>query len=481
VRLTIFSRIVIGYLAIFLLVMGINVYAFIQIGRFNKASQSSLNINNRINDFIDKMKDAILAQVRYEGKFAVTRDDPLSQQFLHRKLDSDRYLQEAFSIIDSSAMKHSLIRTEVAYQRYQTLVDQEGRFLREGRRYSQEDYKQQKEKAVAEIVEGLEKLRYLSQKNTNNKIRKMREIGADARRLALGMTGALLLLGIFVFLSINRSITHPISIMKQKTREIAQGIFECNLQLSSPRELEELAGALNSMCNELKDLDEMKADFFATISHELRTPLTSIKEGTNLLLEGVGGEVTEKQRRILKIIAEESSRLICLVNDFLDLSKMEAGMMDFHFGEGEITPLIRQAVLEIEPLAMAKHISFQIDNSHDLPKIKMDKERILQVLRNLIGNAVKFTPHGGRVQVSSRFIDGNLEILTQDTGPGIPRERLSAIFEKFHRAPPGGSNQIKGSGLGLAIVKRIIAAHGGRVWAESELGQGSSFIFLLPA
>jgi two-component system sensor histidine kinase GlrK len=479
--LTIFSRIVIGYLAIFLLVMGINVYAFIQIGQFNKTSQSSLNINNRINDFIDKMKDAILAQVRYERKFVVTRDDALSQQFLHRKLDFDRYLQETFSIIDSSAMKHSLIRTEGAYQRYQTLVDQEGRFLRGGGRYSQEEYKQQKEKVVAEIVEGLEKLSYLSQKNAHNKIKKMREAGADARRLALGMTGALLLLGIFVFLSINRSITHPISVIKQKTREIGRGIFESDLQLSSPRELEELAGALNSMCNELKDLDEMKADFFSTVSHELRTPLTSIKEGTNLLLDGVGGEVTEKQRRILTIIGGESNRLISLVNDFLDLSKMEAGMMEFHFGEGEIAPLIKQAVLEIEPLAMAKSIGLQIENSHDLAKIRMDKERILQVMRNLIGNAVKFTPEGGQVKVCSRFVHGNLEVSTQDTGPGIPQERLATIFEKFHQMPSKASIPMKGSGLGLAIVRHIITAHSGQVWAESEFGQGSTFIFSLPA
>ena len=480
-RLTIFSRIVIGYLAIFLLVMGINVYAFIQIGQFNKASQSSLNINNRINDFIDKMKDAILAQVRYERKFVVTRDDALSQQFLHRKLDFDRYLQEAFSIIDSSAMKHSLIRTEGAYQRYQTLVDQEGRFLREGGRYSQEEFKQQKEKVVAEIVEGLEKLRYLSQKNAHNKIRRMREAGADARRLALGMTGALLLLGIFVFLSINRSITHPISVMKQKTREIGRGIFESDLQLSSPRELEELAGALNSMCNKLKDLDEMKADFFSTVSHELRTPLTSIKEGTNLLLDGVGGEVTAKQRRILTIIGGESNRLISLVNDFLDLSKMEAGMMVFHFGEGEIAPLIKQAVLEIEPLAMAKSIGLKIENSHGLPEIRMDKERILQVMRNLIGNAVKFTPEGGQVKVSSRFVHGNLEVSTRDTGPGIPQERLATIFEKFRQVPSKASIPMKGSGLGLAIVRHIITAHGGQVWAESEFGKGSTFIFSLPA
>jgi two-component system, NtrC family, sensor histidine kinase GlrK len=479
--LSIFSRIVIGYLVIFLLVVGINIYAFVQIGHFHKASQSALTTHNHVIDFIEKMKDAILAQVRCDRAFVATRDDTLYRQFLLFKLDFDEYLHQALSAANLPAMRDSLIRIRESHERYQSLVGQEVKYVKEGTRYSRGTYRQQKEKAVGETVEALEKLRYQSQKNTNSTIKRMGEAGAKTRRWTMGITAALLLLGVGMFLLINRSIIHPISIMKQKTREIARGIFRSDLQLSSPQELEELAGALNSMCKELRNLDEMKADFFSTISHELRTPLTSIKEGTNLLLDGAGGEVTDKQTRILRIIAEESNRLISLVNNSLDLSKMEAGMMEFHFDEADIVPLIKQAVREVEPLAMAKNVGLQIENSHDLPTIRMDQERILQVLRNLIGNAIKFTPHGGQVKIASRVVEGKVEVLTQDTGPGIPEEMLSTIFEKFHRAPSGDFSRHQGTGLGLAIVKEIIGAHGGKVWAESDLGRGSSLIFLLPA
>jgi two-component system sensor histidine kinase GlrK len=225
----------------------------------------------------------------------------------------------------------------------------------------------------------------------------------------------------------------------------------------------------------------MKSDFFSSMSHELRTPLSSIKEGINLLQEGVGGVTTDKQNRLLAILTAESNRLINLVNSLLDLSKMEAGMMTYAFQEGRLGPLIERVIVEMAPLVEAKKISLEAKMGPELPLVKMDGERILQALRNLIGNAVKFTQKGGQVTVSIRLANSEIEVSVADTGPGIPKENLALIFEKFHQVPLKDSGKMKGTGLGLAIVKHIITAHGGRVWAESQLGQGSTFIFLLPA
>src|SRR5437773_4999109 len=152
------------------------------------------------------------------------------------------------------------------------------------------------------------------------------------------------------------------------------------------------------MCQKLNELDKMKADCFASKSHEVRTPLTSMKEGTDLLLVGVGGAVTDKQRKLLTIVAEDSNRLIALVNSLLDLSKMEAGMMNYSFEESSLGPLINKAVMEITPLVEAKGIRLETEIAQELPSVKLDRERVLQVLRNLIGNAVKFTPKAGRVR-----------------------------------------------------------------------------------
>jgi two-component system sensor histidine kinase GlrK len=279
---------------------------------------------------------------------------------------------------------------------------------------------------------------------------------------------------------IARSITRPIAILKNKTREIAKGRFEGDLRLSSPPEIGELAASFNLMCRRLSELDKMKTDFFASMSHELRTPLTSIKEGTGLLLEGVGGATTEKQRKLLTILAEESNRLIGLVNSLLDFSKMEAGMMTYSFEKASLAPLIKKAVGEITPLVEAKGIQLETEVADVLPTVKLDRERILQALRNLIGNAIKFTPKAGRVKVSARPVNGKVEVSVRDTGPGIAAENLKTIFDKFQQGNSAGAFSANGTGLGLAIAKHIIISHGGEIWVENQLDQGSTFIFVLP-
>jgi two-component system sensor histidine kinase GlrK len=216
------------------------------------------------------------------------------------------------------------------------------------------------------------------------------------------------------------------------------------------------------------------------MSHELRTPLTSIKEGTGLLLDGVGGETTDKQRKLLTILAEESNRLIGVVSALLDLSKLEAGMLNYEFETVNLDPLIRRAVAEIAPLVEAKQITVETAIDAPLPPARLDPERMLQVLRNLLGNAVKFTPKGGQVTVAASPVDGKLQVSVQDSGPGIPPESLTAIFEKFHQGNHKRAHTRPGTGLGLAIAKNIITSHGGEIWAESQLGRGSKFFFVIP-
>jgi two-component system sensor histidine kinase GlrK len=297
-----------------------------------------------------------------------------------------------------------------------------------------------------------------------------------ATLISLGCLLAIVLLSLWI----TKSITRPVALLKQKTREVAEGNFAGKLMIRSPPEIGELAAAIESMCAQLHEIDRMKADFFASMSHELRTPLTSIKEGTGLLLEGVGGNITDKQRKLLGILAEESNRLISVVNSLLDLSKMEAGMMTYEFESAQIDPLIKRAVAEITPLVEAKEIALESAINGSLPPVRIDAERILQVIRNLLGNAVKFTPHGGSVRVSAQAAEGRVEVSVKDSGPGIPAENLTSIFEKFNQGNRQNSHARQGTGLGLTIAKTIITSHNGKIWAESEPGRGSTFIFSLP-
>ncbi len=352
--------------------------------------------------------------------------------------------------------------------------------MRAGKPYQWAQFKQDKDALIDSMLGSFERLRVNQQQLTYAKVTDLATAADQAREVSTLISVACLLAIVLLSLWITKSITRPIALLKHKTREIADGNFEGKLLVRSPPEIGELAAAINSMCEKLHELDRLKADFFASMSHELRTPLTSIKEGTGLLLDGVGGETTDKQRKLLGILAEESNRLINVVNSLLDLSKMEAGMMIYDFEVTHLEPLIKRALAEIAPLVEAKKIRLESAVDGALRPVRVDSERILQVLRNLLGNAVKFTPNGGLVRIAAKPANGKLEISVKDSGPGIPAESLTSIFEKFNQGNRQTPYARQGTGLGLAIAKTIITSHGGKIWAESEPGNGSTFIFVLP-
>ncbi|MEI9477641.1 MAG: HAMP domain-containing sensor histidine kinase [Deltaproteobacteria bacterium] len=482
--MTIFSRLVFGYLTIFVLVIILSFYTIVRMGEFSEVTYSVLMSNNRMIDFTGKLTDTVLSQIRYERKFVVTKDSAFYSQFMRLKSDFDQYAEQALSLARSSQVRRSLNSAKESYHTYQSLFDEEARHLKAGTRYPQQWYKEEKEKVVNGLIEELEKVKLYSQHNTDQEIERLYEAGTRARKIAMAMAGGFLVFSLVLSFLIQRSITRPIAIMKKKTREIAKGNFEDDLDLSSPPEVAELARAFNLMCSKLKQLDKMKSDFFSSMSHELRNPLSTIRMGIQLLSEKSEVTFTEKQKKLLTILSEESARVLELVNSMLDLSKMEAGMMTYHLEKNDLSPLIDQAIKEMQPLAEAKKINLSRTAMEALPILEMDGERILQALRNLIGNAVKFTPAGGRVTLSAQPTDGGVRgvrVSVADTGPGIPAESLSSIFDKYQQVTPNGSHPVKGTGLGLALVKEIIASHGGKVWAESKTGQGSTFIFILPA
>ena len=470
----------IGYFAIFSLVILVSAYAILRLHQLNTGTRHILNIDNRILDYQEKLADSTLSQLRYEKKYVLTKDVLLYEQFLSAKRDFTKFLSELLLIVDTPEKKDSLNKVKTHYQHFQALIDKEIENIRGTQSYSKRWSEQEIEKASDGVLEELKKLEGYARRDIQQRMKMLGESSASARKLVLTISAVAVVLVIVASFLITRSIAQPLTILMEKTKEISKGVFNDDLNIASPPEISELASAFNSMCGKLKMVDKMKSDFFSSMSHELRTPLTSIKEGINLLREGVGGTIPERQKRLLAILSEESKRLIDLVNSLLDLSKMEAGMMTYTFEPGTVTPLIERATTEMIPLIEARKITLTTKVDQKLPVIKIDREKILQVLRNLVGNAVKFTPEGGQVRVVARLVNRGVEVSVSDTGPGIKKENLTTIFEKFHQAPFKQSNPIKGTGLGLAIVKHVITAHGGRVWAESEPGRGSSLIFVLP-
>jgi len=229
----------------------------------------------------------------------------------------------------------------------------------------------------------------------------------------------------------------------------------------------------------LKESMELKSQFISTVSHELRTPLASVKEGITVVSDGVAGEINDEQRNFLEIAKRNVDRLAMLINDVLDFQKFEAGKMRLSMQENDINEIVGEVHKTMVSSAKKKGVDFSLKLEDNLPKARFDSDKIIQVLTNLVGNAIKFTPKQGQVSVSVQHKGEELVIRVNDTGMGIPKESIPKIFDRFYRVQRPGK-QIQGTGLGLAIVKKIVMMHGGRIEVESEVGQGTTFTVFLP-
>lgn len=244
------------------------------------------------------------------------------------------------------------------------------------------------------------------------------------------------------------------------------------------RDLMTALGHLRSAHEELKRLDQLKTNFLANVSHELRTPLTSIRSFAEILLQFPDEESVEREE-FLEIIASESDRLARLIEDVLDITKIESGHIEWNFSSVELPSLLSFCARTVAPLAEAKGLSLRLEVPSDLPPVHADRDRIAQVLNNLLNNALKFTDAGG-ITVAARNGGAHVLVYVQDTGPGVPEAEREEIFRKFHQVTEGLTTKPRGSGLGLAISAEIMASHNGRLWVEEAPGGGSVFQFTLP-
>jgi len=230
---------------------------------------------------------------------------------------------------------------------------------------------------------------------------------------------------------------------------------------------------------ELLKMDQLKSDFVSNVSHELRTPLTSIAGYTKLMVVEKLGSINEKQRQSLKIILEEGERLTRMINNVLDLSKLESGKIKFKLSKIDITEIAEQAIETMGAVAREKEIKIEL-NSAKIPQFKASQDLVKQVFFNLLNNALKFTPKEGSVKVDIKRLKKKVVVSVKDTGKGIPDEHIPKLFDKFFQVDSSMTREHGGSGLGLVIVKHIVDAHKGTIKAESEPGKGSTFVFTLP-
>jgi two-component system sensor histidine kinase/response regulator len=247
--------------------------------------------------------------------------------------------------------------------------------------------------------------------------------------------------------------------------------------------LKDFVSQLEKANQELRRVDHMKSEFVSIASHELRTPLATIKNAVQLVLKGKAGEVNETQGNFLSMAEKNIDRLIKILNNLLDLSRIEYGKIEMKSEELELKGIVEFILASLTPQANEKPLHLRMEVPEGLPLVYGDREKIEQVLMNLVGNAIKFTPEGGEISVSARptHDEGDMvAISVKDSGIGIPKDQLGKVFDKFYQVEGSLHRSLSGTGLGLSITKGLVEANEGRIWAESEVGKGSIFTFTLP-
>ncbi|MBZ0168219.1 Histidine kinase [Candidatus Methylomirabilis lanthanidiphila] len=249
------------------------------------------------------------------------------------------------------------------------------------------------------------------------------------------------------------------------------------------RELSEMNQALEASHRRLRELDRAKSDFLLNVSHELRTPLTAIKGSVDNMLDQITGPLSEPQQRYLLRVQANTDQLVRLINDLLDLARIEEGRVQLTPALFSVSGLVGEVLDALRPIATEKGLRLQLIGLEDPLIAYADGDKVTQILMNLIGNAIKFTPNGGQITVTARQVksaDERVEIAVTDTGEGIPTEDLPHIFDKFYQVQLGRQAKAKGTGLGLSIAKSLVELQGGCIWAKSQVGRGSAFVFTLP-
>jgi signal transduction histidine kinase/CheY-like chemotaxis protein len=301
-----------------------------------------------------------------------------------------------------------------------------------------------------------------------------------ASLLGLGLTCA-------VTVAIGYRILTPLRRLTNSADAIRRGTPEqADFAIATHDEIQDLSGAMSEMVHNLAEVNAAlreasrhKSEFLARMSHELRTPLNAVIGFSELLLERIAGDLTAKQEEYLRDIHTSGTHLLTLINEILDLSKIEAGRMELTFGTTNLTEVVESALTTLRPLIEQKRLDVSAALDPAAP-VRADKVRLKQILFNLLSNAAKFTPPEGKIRIEARRISDDLELTVVDTGPGIAPEDQPKLFREFTQLDATHEINQSGTGLGLVLVKRLVELHGGRVWVESAVGQGSRFSLRIP-
>jgi signal transduction histidine kinase len=400
---------------------------------------------------------------RLEGRYAILKDPAFLAIFRDRVRAAVGDLDRLEVLLATPAEQALLREARTCLQEYRQLLD--GGTLPAGHLHP-----------AMELEDILDRLYQASGAELRQRQAALEKLAARTRAIGGAALVSAILIGIGLGAFAVLRVARPLHRLRTATQAVAEREFSEPLRIAGPSEIRDLTGAFNRMAARLGEIDRLKDEFFTGISHDLRTPLAAIRWSADLLHTGSLGPLTPKQMRLAETIQSSSRRLLALVGQIVELGRLRAGRLQLDLRPTDLRGAVAQAIDEVRPLAERGQLRLEAQIPGNLPTVTADAERVQQIVVNLLANAVRFTPPGGRVVVSATMERGEMAIQVADTGVGIPADLVSKIFDPYEQAHRGRG----GSGVGLTVVRSLVEAQGGRVWAESEEGRGSRFTFTLP-
>lgn len=474
-KLTIYKKMMLGFGAIIVIMIIASTYILLKLNDVSNSAETTLTANVKAVDLAKQLQDILHEENVDAQKYLISHDETYFSLFIASSQRFDSYLDLLLQAQTDEALR-TLIKN--MHRTHETFVA--GVQNVRNSQNSKDNFEQNKLKvgSVETLNRSLDHLININRGSIENAMSRMKTTTTRSAQIALLLIIGTVLVAVSAAFIIARTITRPIDDLIRGTQQIARGNFK-QVQVSSNDEIALLVKAVNDMSNKIRDINELRTHMMQQIAHELQTPLQVMLSAHDILKHQCSRLLTDEQIQMLDSIRRGIIKLSSFSRQYLDLAKIDSGMMKYHMVWADLLQIVEPLVKEAKLIAEPKHIDIEMF-SLPAPKVRVDSKKFSIVVSNLLSNAVKYTKNNGKISVNVGPCTLGAQVKIQDSGIGISQEELPKIFTKFYQAGNTGRIKSGGTGVGLALVKAFVEGHGGRVYAESTVDRGSTFTVELP-
>ncbi|MBW1851554.1 MAG: HAMP domain-containing protein [Deltaproteobacteria bacterium] len=467
-KLTIYKKIMLAFCAIITIMVIASVYVLLELNTVSDAAKITLTSNVQSIDLAKQLQTIMYDESGYAQKYLISRDETYFSLFFETSQRVAQYWDPLYNLQPDEPARSLVRNMRQTHESFVASIKSERDQKESGHDPIRDDMRSDSMKALYHSLDRLINLNHLS---IGINMSKVETTTGRSIKVSLSLIALTLLTAITVAFIVARTITRPIGDLIRGTEQISRGRFE-PISVYSNDEIALLADAFNDMGEKIKKTNELKAQMMQQISHELQTPLQAMLFAHDILKEQTTGPLNDEQLQMLDTISGGINKLASFRKQYLDLAKIESGMMEYNMKPVELLPIVEPLVEDVKLIAARKNITVGLTASA-APRIMADAEKISVVVSNLLGNAIKYAKNGGKVSVSVGPCTMGAQVAVQDSGIGINPEELSKIFSRFYQGKNPDIIKRDGTGVGLALVKAFTEGHGGKIHAESTVDLGS--------